>query len=175
MDGALDMMLPETISPEDLAKHMGWSTRRVKSLARELGTCRIVGGRMVLTESDVAILMLATKPDMTVDDVRHWLGEDAAELHIEAEAQGFREPTGVVYFVQRGSEIKIGYTNDMAKRLTNFRTATTEPFKVLLTIPATTVLEGYFHDKFAEDRIEREWFKASPELLAFIARRTFGR
>jgi hypothetical protein len=167
--------LPPTISPEDLAKHMGWSLRRVKTLARAIGACRIMGNRMALTKADVAIIMLATKPNMSVEDVREWLGEDAAELHTEAEFQNFADPTGVVYFIKRGDEVKIGFTNDLAKRLTNLRTATTEPMEVILTIPGTLKLEGYFHEKFADLRIEREWFHASEPLLNFVARRTFGK
>lgn len=164
--------VPDTISPEDLARQLGWSTRRLKALARSLAACRILGNRMVLTQADVAIIMLATKPDMTVEDVRRWLGEDAAEQHREAEHQGFKEPTGVVYFIRRANEVKIGFTNNLAKRLINLRTATTEPMDVLLTVPATPVLEGYFHQKFAAHHVEREWFKASDEIINFIARRS---
>ena len=49
----MSLALPDTISPEDLAQHMGWSLRRVKALARGLGACRILGNRMTLTQSDV--------------------------------------------------------------------------------------------------------------------------
>lgn len=49
----MGLALPDTISPEDLAQHMGWSLRRVKALARGLGACRILGNRMTLTQSDV--------------------------------------------------------------------------------------------------------------------------
>lgn len=171
----MGVALPDTISPEELAQHMGWSLRRVKALARGLGACRVLGNRMTLTQADVAVIMLASKPNMTVEDVREWLGEDAAEIHTEIEAQGGAEPTGVVYFVGRGRQVKIGYTNDLAKRLTNFRTATTEPFEVLLTVPGTATLERYFHTKFEADWIEREWFNASETLMNFIARRNFGR
>lgn len=45
--------LPATTAPETLADHMGWSPRRVRKLARDLGACRIVGNRMVLTGDDV--------------------------------------------------------------------------------------------------------------------------
>lgn len=171
----MEAILPDTVTPEQLAERMGWSPRRVKALARAIGACRILGNRMVLTRSDVGVIMLASKPNMTVEDVREWLGDDAAEQHLEAEFQGSAERTGVVYFIQRGDEVKIGFSKDLGKRLTNLRTATTEPMNVLLSVPAAPMLEGYFHDKFAELRIEREWFKASEELLNFIARRGFGR
>ena len=47
------MDFPEVISPADLAKRMGWSERRVRGLAREIGACRILGNRMALTKEDV--------------------------------------------------------------------------------------------------------------------------
>jgi hypothetical protein len=56
------MTLPETITPEALADHMGWSERRVRDLARRLGACRILGNRMVLLGEDVAAIMEAAKP-----------------------------------------------------------------------------------------------------------------
>lgn len=165
-------ILPETVTPEELASQLGWSTRRLKALAREIGACRILGNRMVFTKADVAVIMLASKPNMTAEDVLAWLGEDAIEQRREAEFQGFAEPTGVVYFIERGTEIKIGFTNNLAKRLTNLRTGTTEPMTVLLTVPGVPALERHFHEKFAEHHIAREWFRASDELVNFIARRS---
>src|SRR5882757_4595810 len=56
------MTLPETTTPEALARHMGWSERRVRDLARRLGACRLLGNRMVLLGEDVAAIMEAVKP-----------------------------------------------------------------------------------------------------------------
>jgi hypothetical protein len=49
--------LPETTTPAALAKHMGWSQRRVRDLARRLGSCRVLGNRMVLTNDDVQAIL----------------------------------------------------------------------------------------------------------------------
>jgi excisionase family DNA binding protein len=54
--------LDEVITPEQLAKRMGWSARRIRNLARELGACRILGNRMRLTKEDVEAILEATKP-----------------------------------------------------------------------------------------------------------------
>jgi hypothetical protein len=43
------MEFPEVISPAELAKRLGWSERRIRVLAREVGACRILGNRMALT------------------------------------------------------------------------------------------------------------------------------
>ena len=56
------MTLPEFTTPEDLARHMGISQRRVRSLARQLGACRIFGNAMRLTKADVDAILKAVKP-----------------------------------------------------------------------------------------------------------------
>lgn len=56
------MDLPEVATPDELAKRMGWSARRVRNLARKLGACRILGNRMVLVKEDVDAILEATRP-----------------------------------------------------------------------------------------------------------------
>jgi hypothetical protein len=51
------MEFPEVISPAELAKRLGWSERRIRVLARELGACRILGNRMALTKEDVDAIL----------------------------------------------------------------------------------------------------------------------
>lgn len=55
-------MLPDIFTPEEVAKHFGWSPRKVRQLARKLGACSILGNRMVMRHEDVATLLEATKP-----------------------------------------------------------------------------------------------------------------
>ena len=54
--------LPETTTPKALAKQLGWSERRVRSEAKRLGACRVMGNRMILLSEDVATLLEATRP-----------------------------------------------------------------------------------------------------------------
>jgi hypothetical protein len=56
------MTLPETTTPEALASSLGVSERRVRTLARRLGACRIFGNRMLLLGEDVAAIMEAVRP-----------------------------------------------------------------------------------------------------------------
>jgi hypothetical protein len=56
------MEFPEVISPAELAKRLGWSERRIRVLARELGACRILGNRMALTKEGVDAILEATRP-----------------------------------------------------------------------------------------------------------------
>ena len=46
--------LPAIYSPEDVAKHFGWSPRKVREVARKIGACRVLGNRMLLTVNDIA-------------------------------------------------------------------------------------------------------------------------
>ena len=55
--------MPEMITPEEFAKRTGWSERRLREMARRLGACRIVGNRMLLTQSDVDAILEASKPE----------------------------------------------------------------------------------------------------------------
>src|SRR6478752_5411718 len=59
--GRLLMSLPEGITPAEFARRYGWSERRVRDKARELGACRILGNRMILLPQDVASILEATK------------------------------------------------------------------------------------------------------------------
>src|SRR4029077_7157851 len=51
----------DAVTPAQLAAALGWSERRVRDKARELGACRILGNRMVFLPQDVDTIMEATK------------------------------------------------------------------------------------------------------------------
>jgi hypothetical protein len=54
--------LPSVFTPEQVAAHFGWSPRLLRQKVREIGACRIMGNRMVMTEADIALLLDATRP-----------------------------------------------------------------------------------------------------------------
>jgi hypothetical protein len=56
------MVLPANYTPEEIATHFGWSPRKLRALAREIGACSVVGNRMILTDKDVALLLEASRP-----------------------------------------------------------------------------------------------------------------
>ncbi|MBY3590633.1 hypothetical protein HJA87_12165 [Rhizobium bangladeshense] len=60
------MALPEIYSPDDVAKHFGWSPRRLRSLARQIGACSIVGNKMILTEADVQLILEKSRPETVI-------------------------------------------------------------------------------------------------------------
>jgi hypothetical protein len=79
--------------------------------------------------------------------------------------------TPVVYFIQAGvtgRPIKIGYTDDLGKRIISLQIGLPEPMEVLLSVKGGRELERELHAKFAHLRIRQEWFRAERELLEAI-------
>jgi Meiotically up-regulated gene 113 len=77
----------------------------------------------------------------------------------------------VVYFVQVGEDgpIKIGHTfRPIEERLRDLRNASPYRLRLLLMLPGQRDDEQALHQRFAAARLEGEWFRPVPELLAFI-------
>jgi hypothetical protein len=75
----------------------------------------------------------------------------------------------VVYFVANGGRVKIGYSTNIASRLTAL---TLRHDNVLLTLAGGPELERALHARFASLRQgNSEWFDMAPELVRYIARR----
>lgn len=73
----------------------------------------------------------------------------------------------VVYFVRIGKHIKIGVTNNLARRLKEFAT-TAFDLKVLVAIPGDRSLERRLHDLMQDSRLERELFRDDWRVIRFI-------
>lgn len=74
-----------------------------------------------------------------------------------------------VYFIRRKGDpqglIKIGVSTNLGRRLYAMQTANPEGFDVLCSVHGGKELEAYFHERFSDDRVAREWFKPSPDLI----------
>lgn len=81
---------------------------------------------------------------------------------------GGAEVPGVIYFVYSCGRIKIGYTSELASRMSQFGTHSPMPPILLLTIGANEHDEVAYHEMFAADRMHREWFHLSYELRDFL-------
>jgi hypothetical protein len=77
------------------------------------------------------------------------------------------EPVGQVYYLQVGKLIKIGYTENLTRRLGEYP----PDARVLAVEPGNRATERRRHEQFAED-LEHgyEWFAPSPVLLTHIRR-----
>jgi hypothetical protein len=78
-----------------------------------------------------------------------------------------------VYFMRMGEmdPIKIGYTKRIRVRMRLIRyelRAVRMPLTLLATFPGGNAEERELHKRFASDRLWREWFRSSPDLLAVV-------
>jgi hypothetical protein len=90
--------------------------------------------------------------------------EDARVAQTE---QRRRQTKPVVYYIQVGDLIKIGYTIDLRLRVRAYPPSR----KVLATEPGTPALEATRHGQFKDCRAHgREWFHHDPALLTHINR-----
>jgi len=84
----------------------------------------------------------------------------------------FEKSSGaVVYLISIGDPdfVKIGFTTSLGPRLRSLRTGShVEPF-VHVAIPGSRSLEGDLHNRFASAHQNREWFRLTDEIAAFIA------
>jgi hypothetical protein len=78
----------------------------------------------------------------------------------------------VVYFIRAETTglIKIGWTTDLAQRLSNLEGGSPDRLTLLSTASGGSDLEGHLHEHFADERVHAEWFVPSNRLLDFISR-----
>lgn len=77
-------------------------------------------------------------------------------------------PTTYTYFVEMNGHIKIGSSENPRRRLESIQAGFPDPLKVLAIVPFSVITEMDAHRKFAHLRVKNEWFKAAPQLYAFI-------
>ena len=82
----------------------------------------------------------------------------------ETERRDFTKPAtpGHVYIIQHGNRVKIGFTTQPARRLSDL-----PHDKVLALVPGDRRLEHALLTKFKSIRTSGEWFEDHPELIAF--------
>jgi hypothetical protein len=76
-----------------------------------------------------------------------------------------------VYFIQAGKDgpIKIGWTNDLANRLSTFQVANYRTLHVRAVMLGKAAIERPTQRLFRNDRIRGEWFKPSDGLLEYVS------
>lgn len=75
---------------------------------------------------------------------------------------------GFVYFVYCAGRVKIGYATDVAARMSGIATSCPFPVTLLLTITGSMEDEQAYHEMFAEDRANLEWFNLSYFMRGFL-------
>lgn len=76
----------------------------------------------------------------------------------------------MIYFIQNSEtkHIKIGYSNDVRKRLSEIQISSPHELKILSICEGDIELEKELHDKFNDYYIRGEWFNPSEELISYI-------
>lgn len=74
----------------------------------------------------------------------------------------------VLYAVRGGPYVKIGYTNDLERRMGELQVGCPYELEVLLAIPGSAEDEKIAHRKFQTLRTRGEWFYAAKPLLDWI-------
>ena len=85
-----------------------------------------------------------------------------------------KDRNGFVYFVQRGEDgpIKIGWSQNVARRIGELQVANAEHLSLLGAIPGTMRDETKTHKRFTHLRINAEWFQGCEEIVEYV--RNFG-
>lgn len=99
-----------------------------------------------------------------------------AELHPHKRA--FIQPVPIsidgemVYFVQIGRAVKIGYTSSrssLSQRIDTFQTSSPRPVRVLGAVPGRRQDEKRAHRSLAKFSLSGEWFSRNAEVSAYIS------
>lgn len=74
-----------------------------------------------------------------------------------------------VYFIQRGEAgpIKIGHSGNPKARLAALKTASDQPLRMIGVMDGDKPDERRLHLRFADARLEGEWFSPTEELVAY--------
>lgn len=176
--GSADVTVPTLLTEADAAQIIGCDERHVRTLP-------------------IPFLRIGKAIRYLPDDVDEWFAnnkgyefpelppqktkraptfEEALELHpIVTEINGLIIPahkvTGYIYFIACGTpHLKIGYAEDVAKRITELQTGNPEELFVVAARHGSRKLEAFLHANFAKIKCRREWFHLTDELRDFIGR-----
>jgi hypothetical protein len=74
----------------------------------------------------------------------------------------------MIYFLQSGDRVKIGYSRDPKKRIEAIARSSPHECKLTCLVAGEVVDERELHERFGAFRIHGEWFFLSPEIQSFI-------
>ena len=82
----------------------------------------------------------------------------------------------MVYFIEAKATglIKIGFTSDVKSRLSSICAASGVAVTLLVTTPGQRDVESAYHERFSKSREHGEWFRATADILAEVARLKAG-
>lgn len=95
---------------------------------------------------------------------------EVTSVRYDADYVPLQEREGLVYFIQAGTEgaIKVGWTQNVDRRIAELQTANAQKLVLLATLPGTMETEASLHARFSHLRLEAEWFRNSHEIHDFL-------
>lgn len=75
---------------------------------------------------------------------------------------------GLIYVVGYDDYVKIGFTKDLRKRMSQLQTACPQRLHAHHTLPGTIANEQALHKSFAKSRLTNEWFRLSGPIADWI-------
>jgi len=79
----------------------------------------------------------------------------------------------MIYFIaQNNSMVKIGYSQNINKRIKSLKTASPFPLLLLGYMEGNKKFEKEIQDKFRKYHMMLEWFKVCDEILDFVNKNT---
>lgn len=95
--------------------------------------------------------------------------ERYVRLTAEGEPERLTGVSGTIYVIGYGPYVKIGWTKgELEGRLKGLRTGAPEPLVVYGTIQGTMAEERELHARFADYRLQGEWFRKRGRFSAWI-------
>jgi len=126
-------------------------------------------GRM--TDLVAALRKLSALPEY--EDIASMLPDEGQAQSSVGLAKGMSE--GAVYLLRSGQHYKIGRSDQIERRLKEISIALPEATTLIHTIRTDDAsgIEAYWHKRFADRRMNGEWFRLTAEDVKAFRRRTF--
>jgi hypothetical protein len=146
-------IIPNLTTDKELAFRLGWTVQRVRKVARNAGTCYILGRSMLFKDGDVAVMEAISNGTLkTPEDIKY--GPPAQK--------------SFVYFVRQADFVKIGWSAKWRSRVSILQTANPNPIEVLAVYRGGPKYEKSLHERFAAHHVRAEWFSFCDEIAAYI-------
>lgn len=142
-----------------------WTASQISRVAGEFRpkNVRLWHGLGEPTEAEFAEIR-ARASRLTVD-LRDWRLRQERRVPIPKVRKA-----GFVYFIRAGERVKIGFSQDVRRRVSQLQTFFPEDLELLHVEPGSPMLEHALHRKFAALEIKREWFRLEAPIVAYVAR-----
>jgi hypothetical protein len=157
------------LAPPDAAEITAWENEADAPLQRFAGGWTL---RVALRPLEKGIVITIPDGQITPDTPGYI---DAAVRDYYAPSRRQDQPAAApaspgVYFIQCQTthRIKIGFSCNPAARFKTLQTAAAGELRWLGFLPGDRSVERDLHARFSKARVNREWFRAAPDVLRYI-------